>query len=52
MAPEFVSCVQTALLSDSYDHFFFEGKRGYFLERLYLQKGFCLPSCQQDMENI
>ena len=50
MALEFLSCVQTALLSDSYDSY--DSYEVIFLERLYLQKGFCLPSCQQDMENI
>ena len=30
MAPEFVSCVQTALLSDSYDHFFLKAKEVIF----------------------
>ena len=42
MALGFLSCVQTALLSDSYDHFFFEGQRGYFFRAFVLAKRFLL----------
>ena len=40
MAPEIVSCVQTELLSASYDNIILKAKQLYCLERLYLQKRF------------
>ena len=40
MAPEIVSCVQTELLSASYDNIILTAKQVYCLERFYLQKRF------------
>ena len=38
MAPEIVSCVQTELLSASYDNIILKAKQVYCLERFYLKK--------------
>ena len=38
MTPEFLSCVQTALLSASYDNIILKAKRIISLESLYLKK--------------
>ena len=51
MALEFLSCVQTGLLSASYDNFILNAKWLICLESLYL-KNICQPSCQQDTENL
>ena len=42
MTLEFLSCVQTALLSDSYDHFFFKAKEVIFFRAFVLAKRFLL----------
>ena len=51
MAFEFLSCVQTGLLSASYDNLILNAKWLICLESLYLKK-ICQPSCQQDTENL
>ena len=52
MALEFLSCMQTTLLSASYDNTILKTKQVICLESLYLKKRTCSPSCQQDKENL
>ena len=51
MTLEFLSCVQTALLSASYDNIILKAKQIICLESLYLKKIFS-PSYQQDTTNL
>ena len=47
IALEFLSCVQTALLSDSYDNIISKAK-----QVICTWKKMCSPSCKQDTENL
>ena len=50
MALEFLSCMQTALLSASYENIILKAKQVICLESLYLKKNHS-PSCQQDKQD-
>ena len=51
MALDFLICMQTAFLSNSYENIILKAKQVICLESLYLKKDRSL-SCQQDTENL